>query len=155
MQGSVFLTQVQYNLGMIAFFSITIISVIVLAIILFKEGQKLGWFKKKLHVYKTVVTAVTLILCLGLAIYLISGISYGVEESSKVEIVDIIKNGSYAGTMDSYSLQIKFDNGTQMWVSTPLFASDNLNKKAENLKIGDVVTIKYVNNIQSVYCIEE
>lgn len=149
------MTQVQYNLGMIAFFSITIISVIVLAIILFKEGQKLGWLKKKLHVYKAVVTAVTLILCLGLAIYLISGISYGVEESSKVEIVDIIKNGSYAGTMDSYSLQIKFDNGTQMWVSTPLFASDNLNKKAENLKIGDVVTIKYVNNIQSVYCIEE
>lgn len=149
------MTQVQYNLGMLGFFSIVIIAIVVLAVILIKEGKELGWFKKKLHIYKGVVTIITFVLCLGLSVYLISGISYGDEEIKKVEIVDIIKNGSYAGIMDYYSLQIKTDDGTEMWVSTPLFASEELNQQAENLEIGDIVTIKYVNNTQSVYYIEE
>lgn len=148
------MTQVQYNCSMIGFFSFVIISIIVLARILYKEGLELGWFKKKLRIYKSVVTVITLILCSGLFTYLIFGISYGNEESSKVEIVDIIKNGSKAGAMDYYSFQIKFDDSTEMWVSTPLFASKELKQKAEELKIGDTATMKYVHNIQSVYYIE-
>ena len=148
------MTQKEYNLRMIVFLSVIIIGAMCLALILIKEGKELGWLKTHFRVYKCVVIAVSVIVCVVLLLYMILGISYDIEEISKVKFVDIVHNGSYAGLIDYYSLYVKYPNDTYVWISTPLFSSRELKQQVESLKVGDTVTIKYVSKIQSVYCIE-
>lgn len=149
------MTENQYNLRMIMFFALVIISVICLTVILIKEGKASGWFKTHFLIYKYVVIIISVIVCIVLLFYMISGIVYDAEEVSEVAVIEIIRNGSYAGIMDYYSLYVKFPDGTYLWVSTPLFSSKELKEQTELLKVGDTITIKYVSKIQSVYFIDK
>lgn len=147
------MTAKEYNFRIVIFLFLVVIGVICLSIILIKEGKMLGWFKTHFLIYKYVVIVFSLIICVGLLIYMISGIVYDNEEVSKVKVVDIIHNGSYAGIMDYYSLYVEFPEGNYLWISTPLFSSKDLKKQVETLKTGDIITIKYVSKIESVYFI--
>lgn len=148
------MTSNEYNVRMVLFFSLVILGVICLTIILIKEGQLLGWFKTHFIIYKYVLIIISIILCIVLLLYIISGIVGKDEEISKVEIIDVLYNGSYAGIMDTCSLYVKFTDDTYIWLSTPLFSSETLSKTTENLKIGDIVIIKYISSTQIVYNIE-
>ena len=122
---------------------------------LLKEGENLKWFKKNFLVYKVVITVFSIVVATVLVGYSVSSISFGHENRQTVEIIDIVHNGSYAGTMDYYSLYVRDTNGTVFWISTPIFANKNFIKQFENLQIFDTITIIYVKNTQVVYRLEE
>lgn len=149
------MTQNEYNLSLILFFIIIILGNFFLSSILIKEGKTLKCLKKSFSVYKGVVISLAIIVALVLFVFSTASISFGVEKTETVRVIDIIQNGSHAGKMDYYSLYVRNSNGECFWVSSPLFADENLNEQLSELEISDTITIAYVKNTQVVYRIEE
>lgn len=148
------MTQKEYNIGLVIFFLIIIIGCIFLAITLTNELKKITHLENKFTIYRSIMYVVSSIIVIVLMIYMACSVSYDKEETKKIQIVDIVHIGSYAGLMDYYELCYKDEKGDFVWLSTPLFASNDLKCNAEVLSIGDTIIVVYVDKTQVVYRIE-
>ena len=69
--------------------------------------------------------------------------------------MDIVHNGSLAGTMDTYTLYLEQESEEELVVQTMLFSAKKLNISLEQLKKGDVITIKYATGTNTLYFVEK
>lgn len=148
------MTQKEYNIGLVMFFLIIIIGCIFLTITLTNELKKITQLENRFTIYRSILYVCSTIIVIVLMVYMACSVSYNKEETKKIQIVDIAHVGSYAGLMDSYELCFKDEKGGFVWLSTPLFASNDLKRNAEALSVGDTIIVVYVDKTQVVYRIE-
>ncbi len=74
------------------------------------------------------------------------------------EVIGTVKNvsftGSWAGTMDSYTIDLETNSGSTIHLNTSLFSSSKINKSIEAITLGDKVRVCYGGYFDMIYDID-
>lgn len=147
--------RIEYNVRLIILGLIAIVGIIAVSSVIIREGRVNEWFPKHFLRFQNITKIAGGFIAIAFLIYTICGIAYKETTVSDLEIMDIVHNGSLAGAMDTYTLYLEQESEEELVVQTMLFSAKKLNISLEQLKKGDVITIKYATGTNTLYFVEK